>query len=823
MGYATLQIIPSVRGIGNELRRQLVGPAGGAGDDAGQAAGGGFADAFKGTPAAIGVTEIASKIGEQFTEAFTSALEQGSVTKTLANQLGSSGATASKQGAAVGRLFARGVTENFEQGAEAIRAVVSGGLVPPDSTVKQLDVIGTKMTDVANSFGTDMTLQSQAVSALLKNKLAPDATTALDLITVGFQKLGPNAEDLLDTLQEYPVQLRKLGLDAQTSLGLFQQGLQGGARNTDIIADAFKEFSIRAIDMSTTSQDAYKMLGLSASDMSAQIAKGGDSASAGLQTVLDRLRGITDPVKQNAAAVGLFGTQAEDLGSALFALDPSKASAALGDVTGAADKLGETFRSGPGYEIKIFTRAVKQGLVDFIGGQVLPILSEWGTIGWFREWGIWLLPLAVLIGGVTLALSAQAITTGITIGVTTAYSLASRGIAAVTRGWAAAQALLNGVMALNPFVLIAIAVVALGVALVIAYKKSETFRNIVTGAWEGIKTAAAAAWTGFIKPAADGFMTGLRAIGDAASWLWNTVLSPVFGFIGTAAKVLFTAVVVVMLLPIIAAFKLLAAVGSWLWETVLSPVFGWIGDKAVWLWESALKPAFGSIVTQIRTLGAIASWLWKNIFQPVLGWIADKAVWLWQEKIKPVWDLFKIGIGLLEVRGAGGHGAVMAMRKWAAAGGSGDSPGFAKGGGLFDWVSGSRRRTGTSRRSSTSRGRGWCCRTTATPRPPLRMYLRCGRSASCARTRAAPHPSPCGPPTRNGRSAASEPPMTTRRRSASRSSTPPPRSTRTGPPARHPRSPSPRPHQSRGPTMCGSRAWTSQDCRRWSRSDRGQT
>ncbi|MDX2863178.1 replication protein, partial [Streptomyces scabiei] len=179
-----------------------------------------------------------------------------------------------------------------------------------------------------------------------------------------------------------------------------------------------------------------------------------------------------------------------------------------------------------------------------------------GTVRWFREWGIWLSPLAVLIGGVTLALSAQAITTGLVIGVMGAYSLAARGIAAVTRGWAAAQALFNAVMALNPFVLVAIALVALGVALVVAYKKSETFRNIVQAAF--------------------------KAISVAALWVWNSVLKPVIGFIvtafqwwWTAAKIYFTAVGVI--------FYALGAVAVWLWKSAISPVIGWIvGGFRLW-------------------------------------------------------------------------------------------------------------------------------------------------------------------------------------------------------------------------------------------------
>jgi phage-related protein len=56
----------------------------------------------------------------------------------------------------------------------------------------------------------------------------------------------------------------------------------------------------------------------------------------------------------------------------------------------------------------------------------------------------------------------------------------------VTKVAAAAQALLNIALAANPVVLIVLAVVALAAALVLAYKKSETFRNIVNGVFGAI-------------------------------------------------------------------------------------------------------------------------------------------------------------------------------------------------------------------------------------------------------------------------------------------------------------------------------------------------
>jgi hypothetical protein len=53
-GYATLQIIPSVRGIAQEIRQQLA-PAAGEGQRSGQETGRGFGEGFKNLLAAAGV------------------------------------------------------------------------------------------------------------------------------------------------------------------------------------------------------------------------------------------------------------------------------------------------------------------------------------------------------------------------------------------------------------------------------------------------------------------------------------------------------------------------------------------------------------------------------------------------------------------------------------------------------------------------------------------------------------------------------------------------------------------------------------------------
>ncbi|MDX3199961.1 replication protein [Streptomyces scabiei] len=822
VGYATLQIIPSVRGIGDELRSQLIGPAEDAGQDAGQAAGGTLKDKL-----VAGAAIAGAAAGAVLVAGITEAMEQANITAVLKGQLGATSKDAARYGKIAGQLYAKGITEDFQSAAEAVRAVVSGGLAPPDATNKQLKSIAAQMADVATTFGTDMGLQSQAVSALLKNGLAPNAKSALGIITTGFQKLGPNAEDLLETFQEYPVQLKKLGLDAQTSLGLFSQGLKGGARDTDILADLFKEFSIRSIDMSQSSQDAYKALSLPAQEMSSKIAKGGASATAGLQTVLDKLREMKDPVAREAAAVGLFGTQAEEVGSALFKLDPGKAVKVFGDVSGAAKQLGKDLHSGPSHELEVFVRGLKQGFVTFLGGQVLPVLSKTGgflnrnvlppmktlgsilavtlvpalrmtwtagtaTIGWLRDFGVWLIPAAIAVGGLTIALNAQAIATAFVTGVFSVYRAAILIGTAVTNGFAIAQGVLNAVMALNPFVLVAIALVALVAALVIAYKRSDTFRAIVQASFQAVAKWGLWLWNVVLKPVIGFVIAGFKlwwtaakiyftavgvvfyTLGAVAVWLWKSAISPVIGLIVAGFKLWWAGVKLYFSL-VGAGFRAVGAAAMWLWRVAISPVIDLIvgGFK---LWWAGVKVYFGFVRAGFRAVGAGATWLWKSAFSPAIDGIKSALSVGYNLTIKPVlaalraaigktgqafdsaraaikvaWDKVKqiakapvafiidtvynnglvgvwnkvasafgapklskykfarggpvFGAGTetsddvpawlsknehvwtaREVRGAGGHGAVMAMRRWAAAGGSGRSPGFADGGGLFGWV-----------------------------------------------------------------------------------------------------------------------------------------
>ena len=284
----------------------------------------------------------AAAAGGAISAGIAATIDTEAAQKKLQAQLGDANPLASKAGEVAGSLYSQAYGENLGEVNDAVRSVITSGALMANASSTQIEGITAGAMNLAQAFNLDVSESMRAVSQLVKTGLAPDATAAMDLITVSFQKFGPQAQDVLDTVTEYSTQFRKLGLDGPQAMGLIQQGLQAGARDTDTLADAIKEFSIRAVDGSTTTADGFKKLGLNADEMAKKFAQGGPVAQQAFDVVIDRLRAMKNPLEQQTAAVDLFGTKAEDLGAALFALDPSSAVNALGEVAGANSRLGDT-------------------------------------------------------------------------------------------------------------------------------------------------------------------------------------------------------------------------------------------------------------------------------------------------------------------------------------------------------------------------------------------------------------------------------------------------------------------------------------------------
>src|SRR5690606_6787331 len=243
-----------------------------------------------------------------------------------------------------------------------------------------------------------------------------------------------------------------------------------------------------------------------------------------------------------------------------------------------------------------------------------------------------------------------------------ANAAAQKVAAAATRTWAIAQAIFNAVMRANPLVLIVTAIMLVIGAVVLAYKRFESFRTLVDTVWAGIKTALATAWN-FIKPIFLQIASVLRVvIGTALRWYWAyvklvftavwTIIKTAWGFI----KPIFNAIANVLRAVLPRAFTFFQNIAKIVWIAIQ------IYIKIAW---GIIKTIFNLIKFYVTKILAPAfKWLWKNIIVPVwngIRWAIGKAWgiiktifnavrsvirnvlapifrWLWNNIVRPLWN-----------------------------------------------------------------------------------------------------------------------------------------------------------------------------------------
>jgi len=474
-------------------------------------------DRMKQSAAVAGVA-----IGAAVAAAAVKGLENSKLSGVLAAQLGATPDEVGEIGRAAGQLYAAGFGEDMPTVTDAIRAAAQNGLVDvstiadqtSQATVQKLMTVGTVLNEEAGRV-------SAAVSQMLRTGMADSAEQAMDLLVTATQRGVNKSEDLLDTVNEYGTQFRKLGLDGPRALGLLSQAVQAGARDSDIAADALKELSIRAVDGSEDAAKSFKALGLNAKEMQKAFATGGPAASKALDQVLDRLRKTQGQTNAAQIAFGLFGTQSEDLGAALYAMDLSTAAAEMSGLAGATERAGDTIAETAGAKVERFRRQVEAGLIDALAK----------AVGWIERNQTAAKVLAGIISG---ALATVAITKFVAASIE-AGKAAGKAVAAVGRwtaavarwgatmvaqaaratasmavtvartvaGWVlmGAQALLNAarialawLISLGPIGLIIAAVLGVIAIFALLWNKCEGFRNFWKAVWNVIWSAIKWVW-----------------------------------------------------------------------------------------------------------------------------------------------------------------------------------------------------------------------------------------------------------------------------------------------------------------------------------------
>jgi hypothetical protein len=216
----------------------------------------------------------------------------------------------------------------------------------------------------------------------------------------------------------------------------------------------------------------------------------------------------------NVGALGRLGVATKDTNGKTMSLQ--KITAKLADTyKGAASKNAQTTA---GKQKILQVQLAEMG--ETIGYKVIPYMQKmvdvgFKLMGWAEKHATTLKIVVGALAGLAAVLYAtsvamriwatSAVLAGVAQGVFAAATgagtaalvgntVALRAYAVATKIGAATQWLLNAAMTANPIGLVVLAIAALVAGLVIAYKKSETFRRIVNGAFAAVKNAASVAF-----------------------------------------------------------------------------------------------------------------------------------------------------------------------------------------------------------------------------------------------------------------------------------------------------------------------------------------
>lgn len=199
---------------------------------------------------------------------------------------------------------------------------------------------------------------------------------------------------------------------------------------------------------------------------------------------------------------------------------------------------------------------------------------------------------------------------------------------------------------------------------------SWLYTAVIRPVWGWMQSSIGGFVSWFQVTAIPAIQGALNAVGNAFKWVWDVVIYPIirlFLAIGTAvaAAVLTVVQIIVGILSFI-----LAPVFTWLWNSVIKPVWGWIkgiiSDFATWLNVSFIPSARNSL----NILGNAFHWLHQNVIVPVWNWIRATVQgflnwfngaflpgarialnvlgavfhWLYDNVVKPVWNAIKWAI-----------------------------------------------------------------------------------------------------------------------------------------------------------------------------------
>lgn len=536
---------------------------------------------------------------------------------TIATQTGASGARLEELQATVDDI-ASTTPADFE----TITAAVAGLAQRTDLTGKPLEDLARQVVNLGN-VGQQVDLNTLTGALSVFGVQGKDAGGVLDDLFRISQSTGVGVNELASSVSSGAAALKPFGLgitDSAALLGtLDKAGIDSGS-TVSALQRGLGNFAAAGKDPRTALQGVIDEIG--------KFVAAGDTAGAvNVAAKIFGTRGAAQFVNAVASGkVNLDGLMAS-AGATGAGIDEMAASTADGAESFQVLKNKALLALKP-LGVEVFGVAGQVGAlaVDALP-QLIAAVQQAGAMvssvsAFYDAHSTAINGVAIVVGVLALGYAGLAIASGISSGALLTWAASTSIVTGVTSALTAAQGALNLVMAANPFVLLAIALVAVVAGLVYFLTQTETGQKIVEAVWGGIKTAISAVTDWITGTAVPAVVTAWQWIVDKATAMYDGVKGIFGAVVGFFQQ--WWPLLLAIFLP--ALFLLLAAWNKW-GDDIIK------GAKAAWAFVR------DSIITPV---GEFVSWVMSKLGE-FGGWLSAK----WTEyvaTVRAVWGLVKAAV-----------------------------------------------------------------------------------------------------------------------------------------------------------------------------------
>jgi len=433
------------------------------------------------------------------------------------------------------------------------------------------------------------------------------------------QNFGYSSEEAADSIQVMSDRLMGLPTSLNSMVGMVQQlaPLTGGLAEATDLSLAFNNALLAGgkdtVLQSNAMEQYTQMLAVGAVDMAAWrsvVTAMPGQINQMAESLLGAGNGAMDlyaAMKEGDVTFDAFNEAILDLnenGTGAFASFEEQARSATDGIATGQANLNTAITRGLANLIAKFHPQI----MGVLGGITMLVNTAFTSISGLIDWASansdWLAPLAIGLG----VLVGGFVTMNAVATVAAAGGLAKW--LAATKIATGVQAAFNLVMTANPIMLVVTAIGALVAGLVYFFTQTELGREI----WANVT----------------------EAISAAVTWLWESVLQPVFTAIGEIFTWLYENIILPVVTGIMLYIGLWAALFEWLWDTVLHPIFVGIGAVFNWLYDNVIAPIIDGIVLYVQAWAAIFTWLYENVISPVFDNVARAFEFIYRNVISPI-------------------------------------------------------------------------------------------------------------------------------------------------------------------------------------------